>query len=46
MPEENKEVQNTSESGSQDNAKVAAILAYLLIGIIWYFADEKIKKKN
>jgi uncharacterized membrane protein len=23
-----------------------AILAYLLIGIIWYFADEKMKKNN
>jgi len=27
-----------------DNAKLAAILAYLLVGIIWFFVDEQIKK--
>lgn len=42
MAEENK----TRAAGSQDNSKVAAILAYLLIGIIWFFADEKIKKNE
>ena len=26
--------------------KVCAMLSYLLIGIIWYFADEKMKKNN
>ena len=26
--------------------KMCAILAYLLIGIIWYFADEKMKANN
>ncbi|MGM5488947.1 MAG: DUF4870 domain-containing protein [Nanobdellota archaeon] len=26
------------------NGKTCAILAYLLVGIIWYFADEKMKK--
>ncbi len=26
--------------------KVCAILAYLLVGIIWYFADEKMKKNT
>ena len=29
---------------SNDNAKVCAILAYLLVGIIWYFADETMRK--
>ena len=43
----NKEMQNTNESNSpQDNAKIAAILAYLLIGVVWFFADEKIKKNE
>ena len=26
--------------------KICAILSYLLIGIIWYFADEKMKKNE
>lgn len=29
-----------------ENEKVCAILSYLLIGIIWYFADEKMKKSS
>ena len=29
---------------SNDNSKICAILAYLVIGIIWYFVDEKLKK--
>lgn len=28
------------------DGKVCAILAYLLIGIIWYFVDEKMKKNT
>ena len=28
---------------SQDNTKVVSILAYFLVGIIWYFADEKVQ---
>lgn len=27
-----------------NNNKLCAILAYVLIGIIWFFADEKMKK--
>ncbi len=27
-----------------ENGKLCAILAYLLVGIIWYFVDEKMKK--
>jgi uncharacterized membrane protein len=30
----------------QDNSKLVAILSYILIGIIWYFADETIKKNK
>ncbi len=26
--------------------KICAILAYLMVGIIWYFADEKMKANN
>lgn len=26
--------------------KTCAILSYLLVGIIWYFADEKMKENN
>jgi len=29
-----------------ENGKGCAILSYLLIGIIWYFADEKMKKNT
>jgi uncharacterized membrane protein len=29
-----------------ENEKICAILSYLLIGVIWYFADEKMKKSE
>ncbi|MFP4119376.1 MAG: DUF4870 domain-containing protein [Candidatus Woesearchaeota archaeon] len=29
-----------------DNSKLVAILSYFLVGIIWYFADEKMKKNE
>ncbi len=29
-----------------ENEKVAGILTYFLVGIIWYFADEKMNKSN
>lgn len=35
-----------SGSGSVDEGKICAILAYLLIGVIWYFVDEKMKKNS
>ena len=38
------------ESKTQGNevkdGKICAILAYLLVGVIWYFVDEKMKKNN
>jgi len=27
-----------------ENSKICAILSYLLVGIIWYFVDENMKK--
>jgi uncharacterized membrane protein len=35
-----------TSSPNEDNGKLCAILAYLLIGIIWYFADDKMKNKE
>ena len=29
-----------------EEGKAAAVLSYLLIGIIWYFVDEKMKKNS
>jgi uncharacterized membrane protein len=34
------------ESKGVEDGKLCAVLAYLLIGIIWYFADDKMKKNN
>lgn len=35
-----------SGSSVKEEGKLVAILAYLLVGIIWYFADEKMKKNT
>jgi len=32
--------------GKQDNSKIVAILSYFLVGIIWYFVDETVKKSS
>ena len=29
-----------------DSGKLCAVLSYLIIGIIWYFVDEKMKKNS
>ncbi len=29
-----------------ENGKACALLSYLLIGIIWYFADEKMRRNS
>lgn len=34
------------KSSKIENEKVCALLSYLLIGIIWYFVDEKMKKSE
>ncbi len=48
MPEEiNPQTEETStKPNPEDSAKMAAILSYLLIGIIWFFADASIKKNE
>lgn len=30
----------------QDNSKIVSILSYFLIGIIWYFVDEDVRKNK
>ena len=35
-----------SNSSEIKQGKVCAILSYLLIGVIWYFADEKMGKNS
>ena len=34
----------TNKSSSTNNAKTAAALSYILIGVIWYFVDEAVRK--
>ncbi|MEA3450263.1 MAG: hypothetical protein U9Q85_04820 [Patescibacteria group bacterium] len=50
MSEENNSIQEQktkepSKKPINDN-RLCAILAYLLLGIVWYFADNKIKKNE
>ena len=35
-----------STMAEEDNTKLVAILSYFLVGIIWYFADEKMKQSK
>ena len=35
-----------SSKGDSGNNKLCAILSYILIGVIWYFVDEKMKKDD
>ncbi len=50
MTEEKKDVVfspiNNAGSGKIENENLVAVLTYFLVGIIWYFADEKIKKSG
>ena len=36
----------SSDNSEAKQGKVCAILSYLLVGVIWYFADDKMKKNN
>ena len=36
----------TKDKKSAEEGKVCAMLSYFLIGIIWYFAEEKMKKNK
>ncbi len=38
--------QGQNTNSDVDNGKVCAILSYLFIGIIWYFADDTMKKNT
>ncbi|MCF7798558.1 hypothetical protein K9M74_01505 [Candidatus Woesearchaeota archaeon] len=31
---------------NSDNKQICAVLAYFFVGIIWYFADEEMKKNS
>ena len=42
----NEENKNGSTSSKNDNSKVCAILSYLLIGVVWYFVDDTLKKDD
>jgi uncharacterized membrane protein len=46
MPEETQNQPSAAKPGAPDNSRLIAILAYLLIGIIWFFADEKNKQNE
>jgi uncharacterized membrane protein len=37
---------NSPKTGADDNSIACAVLCYLLVGIIWYFADEKMRKNS
>ena len=40
------EEKKSTTNKNVEDGKVCAILTYLLIGVIWYFADEKMKKND
>ena len=45
MAAKEKKVERHS-SGNVEEGKVCALLSYLLIGVIWYFVDEKMKSNS
>lgn len=48
MSEEQKPIEQKNEEGNTgfEDSKLCAMLAYLLIGIFWYFTDERMKKNE
>jgi uncharacterized membrane protein len=46
MAKEAAKASETNKASEPDNSKICAVLAYLLIGVIWYFVDEKMKKNT
>jgi uncharacterized membrane protein len=38
--------EESSSSKEIEEGKLCSVLAYLLIGIVWYFADDKMKKNS
>lgn len=45
LAKKNKKASNKSVNNVEDG-KACALLSYLLIGIIWYFVDEKMKSND
>ena len=43
---EQPEANNDQKHSNQDNGKACAVLSYFLVGIIWYFVDENMKKND
>ena len=41
-----KHTSHKSSSKEAEDGKVCALLSYILIGVIWYFVDEKMKKNK
>lgn len=41
-----KDEKNSEKTTKIENENLAAALCYFLVGVIWYFADEKMKKSN
>ncbi len=39
-------VEKKSGGKTADEGKACAVLAYILVGIIWYFVDEKMRKNT
>lgn len=39
-------IEKQGKTGKIENEKLCAVLSYVLIGVIWYFADEKMKKSS
>ncbi len=39
-------VKKKEVKGNIENEKLCAILSYLVIGVIWFFVDEKMKKSK
>jgi len=46
ITEEKKSETPVATTSNEDNGKLCAILAYLLVGIIWYFADDNMKNRE
>jgi uncharacterized membrane protein len=41
-----KKQKTSSSANDKSNEKICAILSYLLIGLIWYMVDEKVRKSS
>lgn len=46
MAKAKKKAAKSTDKSTGENTKACAALSYLLVGIIWYFADEQMKKNK